>query len=220
LPGVIRSIGEADDLLFFRAQRAVRRALLGLARSWRLEPDDIFYLPLDQILDHAERSAAIDPARAHATARAARDLREAQRSRAAPLAFRDGRPIDPSAGRFGFDFWRGRSAGGGSARGPALRALDLGQLDADPAGQVIVAQAVTPAALVQLAGAAALVCEQGGVLDHAAALARELGMPCVVGCAGAWRDLRSGDIVLVDGDAGVVVRLGESALGRGDSERH
>ncbi len=88
-------------------------------------------------------------------------------------------------------------------------ASSTGRIHTDPHGRVIVAQSITPAALVQLAGAAALVCEQGGVLDHAAALARELGLPCVVGCSGAWHALAEGDEVLVDGDAGVVVRLGE-----------
>jgi phosphoenolpyruvate-protein kinase (PTS system EI component) len=39
-------------------------------------------------------------------------------------------------------------------------------------------------------------------------MARELGMPCVVGCAGITRELRPGDQLLVDGDAGLVVRIG------------
>jgi pyruvate,water dikinase len=108
------------------------------------------------------------------------------------------------------DLWRGRSAGPGSARGSVLRVEDLGHLGADPRACVIVAQTITPGALVQLAGAVGLVCEQGGVLDHAAALARELGLPCVVGCAGAWQRLATGDEVLVDGDAGLVVRLGSA----------
>ena len=211
LARAVRTIGEADDLLFFRAQRVVRRGLLALSRSWRLAPpDDIFYLPLDQVRAAAEGGAAIAPDDARRIAREARDIRDAQRGRAAPLAFRNGRPIAPvGGGGLGLDFWRGRSAGPGSARGQVLRIVDLGRLHADPHSRVIVAQAITPAALIQLAGAAALVCEQGGVLDHAAALARELGLPCVVGCPGAWHSLGERDDVLVDGDAGVVVRLGE-----------
>jgi len=83
---------------------------------------------------------------------------------------------------------------------------------------VVAAPSVTPATLVQLAGAVALVCEHGGALGHAAALARELGMPCVVGCAEITRELRPGDQLLVDGDAGLVVRLarGNEAGGRND----
>jgi phosphohistidine swiveling domain-containing protein len=210
LARAVRTIGEADDLLFFRAQRAVRRALLGLSRSWRLAPpDDIFYLPLDQIRAAAEHGTPIDPDDARPIARQAREIRDARRGRAAPLAVRDGRPIAAvGGGGLGLDFWRGRSAGSGSARGPVLRVVDLGRIHSDPHDRVIVARSITPAAVVQLAGAAALVCEQGGVLDHAAALARELAIPCVVGCSGAWHALREQDQVLVDGDAGLVVRLG------------
>jgi pyruvate,water dikinase len=211
LARAVRTIGEADDLLFFRAQRVVRRALLGLSRSWRLSPpDDIFYLPLERVRAAAERGTPIDPGDARRAALQAREIRDAQRGRAAPLAFRDGRPIAPvGGGGLGLDFWRGRSAGSGSARGRVLRVVDLGRIHTDPHDRVILARSITPAALVQLTGAAALVCEQGGVLDHAAALARELGMPCVVGCPGAWQSLRERDQVLVDGDAGLVVRLGE-----------
>jgi pyruvate,water dikinase len=53
-------------------------------------------------------------------------------------------------------------------------------------------------------GCAALVSETGGLLDHGAALARELGIPCVVGCRGAWSSLADGMLVSVDGDAGLV----------------
>jgi pyruvate,water dikinase len=48
------------------------------------------------------------------------------------------------------------------------------------------------------------VSETGGLLDHGAALARELGIPCVVGCAGAWTQLIDGALIAVDGDAGLV----------------
>jgi len=215
LAGLVRTIGEADDLLFFRAQHAVRRALLGLAGDWRLSPpDDVFYLPLAEVRERAERGAPSAPAEAHRVAEEARAIREAQRGRAAPLAFRDGRPIATAAGsvRLGPSFWRGRGAGGGSARGRVLRVDDLGQLDAEPRGRVIVARAITPAALIQLAGAGALVCEHGGVLDHAAALARELGLPCVVGCPGVWQALGERHEVLVDGDAGLVICLGGPGL--------
>jgi len=210
LASLVRMIGEADDLLFFRAQRAVRRALLALAGAWGLSPaDDVFHLPFDQVRASAS-GEAFDPAHARRLALAARAARDGQRQRAAPLAFRDGRSIARAAPA-GLDFWRGRSAGRGTARGQALRVDDLGHLDADPQGRVIVARSITPASVIQLAGAAALVCEQGGVLDHAAALARELGLPCVVGCAGAWHALGPRDQVLVDGDAGLVVRLADDA---------
>ena len=56
--------------------------------------------------------------------------------------------------------------------------------------------------------AAALVTETGGPLDHVAAQARERRLPAVVGAAGACRIFRDGDLVLVDADRGLGVRLG------------
>jgi pyruvate,water dikinase len=53
-------------------------------------------------------------------------------------------------------------------------------------------------------GCAAIVCETGGLLDHGAALARELGITCVVNCHEAWSRLPDGTIVSVDGDRGSV----------------
>lgn len=208
LAGAVRAVGEEDDLLFFRAQRAVRRALLAVAEAWRLSPlDDVFYLPLAQVRAHVDRAEVLDPAAAHRIAQAARAAREAQRGRVAPGAFRDGRSISATAPAGAREVWRGRTAATGTARGRALHLGDLGRLDGDPRGRVIVARSVTPAVVIDLAGAAALVCEQGGVLDHAAALARELALPCVVGCAGVWAGIRSGDEVFVDGDVGLVLVL-------------
>ena len=214
--GALAAVAEADDLLFFRAQHAVRRALLALAAAWRLAPaDDIFFLPLALVRARAREGTPIDPALAHRLARAARAARAAQAARAMPLAFQRGRPLAgagplasaAAAASAGPDLWRGQSACRGSARGPALILGDLGQLAGDPRDRIVVASSVSPATLIQLVGAAGLVCEQGGALDHAAALARELDLPCVVGCAGARRQLRTGDELLVDGDAGLVIRL-------------
>jgi len=50
----------------------------------------------------------------------------------------------------------------------------------------------------------ALVVDIGGVLSHAAVIARELGIPCVVNARDATRVLRSGDYCRVDGSTGRV----------------
>lgn len=50
----------------------------------------------------------------------------------------------------------------------------------------------------------ALVVDIGGMLSHAAAVARELGLPCVMGTGGGTRQLRTGDLCRVDGRAGTV----------------
>ena len=75
------------------------------------------------------------------------------------------------------------------------------------AGSILVARTIDPNWLPWLKVAAGVVAEQGGMTGHGAILARELGIPAVVGVAGATRAIASGDSVLVDGDSGEVFAL-------------
>jgi pyruvate,water dikinase len=59
---------------------------------------------------------------------------------------------------------------------------------------------VTPALAVIVIGCAAIISETGRLLDHGAAMARELGIPCIVGCRDAWSQLADGMIVSIDND--------------------
>jgi pyruvate,water dikinase len=52
--------------------------------------------------------------------------------------------------------------------------------------------------------ASAIVERRGGMLIHGAIIARELGIPCVNGVAGATELLHDGDLVTVDGHLGIV----------------
>ena len=108
----------------------------------------------------------------------------------------------PPAGEAG----RGRG-GGGQARGRVARLSSLAAAPELAHGAVLVAPSVTPAMTFLIHHAAAVVSEHGGLLDHGAAIARELGVPCVVGCRGAGSQLADGDAVWLDGDAGIVIRL-------------
>jgi len=185
-------LSERDDMLFSRAQLLVRRALLRHATSQGIAPDDIFWLPLEEVA-----SVAITPLDARRRASGAR----AAAGRAAlwqmPLVVGS----EPAPAQ--------RPALRGSGTGPrvagrVVRFASLASAVAVGAGDVVVARAITPALAVLVAGCAALVSETGGLLDHGAALARELGIPCVVGCRDAWATLTDGMLVTVDGDGGVV----------------
>ncbi len=74
-------------------------------------------------------------------------------------------------------------------------------------GDVLVASFTTPAYNTVLSIAGAIVVEEGGVLCHAAVMARELGIPAVVGASGAMTQLRDGSEVEVDPVAGRVRAL-------------
>ena len=71
-------------------------------------------------------------------------------------------------------------------------------------GDVIVARMTTADLLPALRKAAAIVTDEGGITCHAAVLARELGIPCVIGTKTASKLLKTGDRVEVDASAGVV----------------
>lgn len=72
-------------------------------------------------------------------------------------------------------------------------------------GEVLVAPMTNPDWLPTIRRAVALVTESGGMTCHAAIVARELGVPCVVGARGATELLTDGQVVTVDGAEGRVV---------------
>ncbi|HZD02612.1 MAG TPA: PEP/pyruvate-binding domain-containing protein [Actinomycetes bacterium] len=71
-------------------------------------------------------------------------------------------------------------------------------------GEVLVCPITSPAWSVLFTQAGALVTDGGGLLAHAALIAREYGIPAVLATGDATRRLRDGDAVTVDGTAGVV----------------
>ena len=72
------------------------------------------------------------------------------------------------------------------------------------AGEVLVAAITTPAWTSLFPRAAAVVTDIGGPLSHSSIVAREYGIPAVLGTGSATRRIRTGDLVTVDGDAGRV----------------
>ena len=74
-------------------------------------------------------------------------------------------------------------------------------------GDVLVVRVTSPAFNAVLPLAGALVTEHGGAISHAAIAARELGIPAVVGVHDATRQIRDGERVRVDPEAGRVTLL-------------
>lgn len=73
-----------------------------------------------------------------------------------------------------------------------------------PKGGVLVCSVTTPNYVPLMQRASAIVTDQGGILSHAAIVARELHKPCIVGTGVATKKLKNGDLVLVDADNGTV----------------
>jgi pyruvate,water dikinase len=93
----------------------------------------------------------------------------------------------------------GTGAGGGSGRGTVT--YDAAD---PPSGSVLVTTTLSPGLGPLLPRLHGIVSETGSVLSHLAILAREAGVPTVVGYAGATDDLPEGAVVAVDGDTGQV----------------
>jgi len=81
-------------------------------------------------------------------------------------------------------------------------------LEALRAGEVVVCRMSNTEWVAALGRVAALVTDQGGMACHAAIIAREMGLPCVVGCGNATAAIKTGDVIEVDGDLGLVTRPG------------
>ncbi len=86
--------------------------------------------------------------------------------------------------------------------------IDHGQaLERMPSNAVLVASHIQPQWVAALKQCAGIVTEQGGATSHGAILAREIGIPAVVGVADVTQQIQSGEIVFVDGDGGKVYRV-------------
>jgi len=194
LAHVVADLAERDDFAFARAQAQVRRALLVRAAALGLAPEDVCWLPLDDLL----AGAPLDPDDARRRAAAARGAAERATSWAMPLVVGGAEPLTDQGPAL-------RGIGHGPAvTGRVVRYASLATAVAAHAGDIVVTRAITPALAVFVVGCAAIVSETGGPLDHGAALARELGITHVVGCRDAWSRLTSDAIVTIDGDAGTV----------------
>jgi pyruvate,water dikinase len=85
-----------------------------------------------------------------------------------------------------------------------IRASDMNKMKN---GDVLVSIATDPDIMPAMRKASAIVTEQGGVTSHAAIIARELGIPCVIGTKIVTKILKDGDLVEVDATKGVVRKL-------------
>ncbi len=109
---------------------------------------------------------------------------------------------------------QGTGIGHQAYRGIARRAASPEEaLDAMQPGDILVVAFTTPAYNVVLAIAGGIVTSVGGPLSHAAVLARELGIPAVIGAPRALIDIDDGQEIEVDPVAGEVRLVAPSPVG-------
>lgn len=102
---------------------------------------------------------------------------------------------------------RGLAASRGVYEGPARRVSHPSEFDRIKKGDVLVTESTTEAFNILLPLLGAIVTDSGGLLSHSAIVAREYGIPGVVGTREATERIADGTRVRVDGDAGEVTVL-------------
>jgi rifampicin phosphotransferase len=113
--------------------------------------------------------------------------------------FGGGRPAEPLV-----DALKGTGASAGVVRGPARVALGPADFGRIQRGDIIVCPSSNPSWVPVFAIAAGLVTITGGVVALAAVVAREFGLPAVVGVARATTKIADGQTIEIDGSAGTV----------------
>lgn len=101
----------------------------------------------------------------------------------------------------------GISGSPGVATGPARRVRGPDEFGEVRAGDVVIARSTNPVWTQLFSRIAAIVVENGSRLSHAAVVAREVGIPAVVGIPGVLAAVRDGEQLRVDGTTGEVIRL-------------
>lgn len=185
---LVADLAELDDHWFARAQWMVRKAMLERADALGIAREDAFWIPLDQLV-----RGELDPDDVRRRASGAQAAATRASTWNMPIVVGESSTRDPGVALYGF-------GSGHQITGRVRRFESLASAIVVGRGDIVVTRAVTPALAVIVIGCAAIISETGRPLDHGAAMARELGIPCIVGCRDAWSQLADGMIVSIDND--------------------
>ena len=190
---------------------SARRQLLSIGSDLHKDglldsTDDVFFLDLHEV------RSALTGVRLQAQVAARREeyRRELRRRHVPRVVLSDGTEPEAvaeiSASSDGS--LRGVPASAGTVTGPATVVLDPRGVPLEP-GRILVCPSTDPGWTPLFLTAAGLVMEMGGANSHGAVVAREYGIPAVVGVARATESIVTGTTITVDGTSGTVV-LAES----------
>ena len=85
---------------------------------------------------------------------------------------------------------------------------ELSDLPKVQKGDILVASMTMPQYIPAMEKAAGFITDEGGITCHAAIIARELDVPCIVGTKNATKLLKDGDKVELDAIKGIIKKLG------------
>jgi len=208
----VRALAGAREAPKFHVIRvfARGRAILApvgdaLAAAGRIAAaDDIWFLTIPD----ARRAVAGEDLRDVVAARRSEYRRELRRRHIPRVLLSDGTDAEAAFASPAADAAiRGTPASPGTARGVARVMLTPAGARLEP-GEVLVAPATDPGWTPLFLTASALVMEMGGMMSHGAVVAREYGIPAVVGVPNATERIVTGQRIIVDGSAGTVAPEG------------
>ncbi|VVC03994.1 Phosphoenolpyruvate synthase [Candidatus Bilamarchaeum dharawalense] len=103
----------------------------------------------------------------------------------------------------------GMVANKGFVRGRARVTMSISEAKHIQPGEILITSMTTPDFVTAIKRAAAIVTNEGGILCHAAVVSREFGIPCMVGTKLATKVFKTGDLLEVDCELGVVRKISE-----------
>jgi phosphohistidine swiveling domain-containing protein len=187
-------------LLFTPMRELLKPVGEELAAAGRLESrDDIFFVTIAE----ARQALAGADLRATVAARRATHDRELARRHVPRVLLSDGTDAEVALVDVPDGALRGSPASPGVVTAKARVILSPQGARLKP-GEILVAPSTDPGWTPLFLTAGGLVMEMGGMMSHGAVVAREYGIPAVVGVAGATERIATGEEITVDGSAGVV----------------
>jgi phosphohistidine swiveling domain-containing protein len=198
----LRGIAKDAFLMSLDVLRASARRIgeLLAARGVLADPEDVFFLTDDEIIAATPADVQDLIARRRERYNYYLGVQLPSRWAGAPV------PIDLSVSDGESDVITGVGVSPGVVEGYARVVIDPDFDEVEP-GEILVAASTDPSWASIMFISSALVVDIGGALSHAAIVARELGIPCVVNTGTGSRRIRTGDRCRVDGKTGTITIL-------------
>jgi phosphohistidine swiveling domain-containing protein len=173
------------------------------ARGVLTEADDVFFLRLEEIAPIVDGTAGFDVRAKVAERRAEYERNLALSPPAIIIGRYDPAKHKPEVFDSTSEELSGLAVSPGVVTGPARVILYAGAEQVLP-GEILVAPFTDPGWTPYFIPAAGIVMDQGGLLSHGSIVAREYGIPAVVNVGPATKLIKTGQMIQVDGNNGVV----------------
>lgn len=192
---------EVNRMQFLQCYDVARAAATSLGRNLTERGlvdtvDDVFFLTVEELVSGEQPPAGLVAKR--------RERQAYYEAHEIPVRFTGKPELRPIVAPAQCDRIEGIGGSAGVAEGRARVVEGPDDPNGLEEGEVLVAETTSPSYASYFLVASAVVVDIGGMLSHGPIVAREMGIPCVINTKHARHTIRTGDLVRVDGDRGVV----------------